>query len=219
VSVVELLWLVAPPLCWGCGDAVRGGGPICRRCRGQLRWLGHTPVEAGGVPAWAPLAYDGPARALVGGLKFRGAAGLADALAGPIVASAPEGWLAPAPGALWVPPVLVPVPLHPSRRRRRGFNQAERLAAAVARRTGLRVADCLERVGGRSTQVGRGRAERLRAVAGSVALRPGALAPPRPLLVDDVITTGATLSACASVLRAGGSEGVRAVAYARTPGR
>ena len=124
VSIAELLWLVAPPLCWGCADAVRGGGPICRRCRSELRWLDTTPVEAGGVRAWAPLAYDGPARALVGGLKYQRAAGLADSLAASIAAGAPAGWLQ-------APAELVPVPLHPTRRRRRGFNQAERLARAL----------------------------------------------------------------------------------------
>lgn len=211
MSLAELIWLVAPPLCWGCSDAVRGGGPICRRCRAELRWLDTAPVEVGGVPAWAPLAYDGPARALVGGLKFRGAAGLADSLAAPVAAGAPGGWLSP-------PAALVPVPQHPARRRRRGFNQAERLARALARRTGLRVADCLERSGSRTTQVGRGRVERLAGVAGRVWL--GRAAPPaRALLVDDVITTGATLSACAAALRSHGCGEVRAVAYARTLGR
>src|SRR5918999_5143795 len=72
VSLAELLWLVAPPLCWSCADAVRGGGPFCHRCRAELRWLDTTPVEAGGVPAWAPLAYDGPARSLVAALKYQG---------------------------------------------------------------------------------------------------------------------------------------------------
>jgi ComF family protein len=210
VSLAELLWLVAPPLCWGCADAVRGGGPFCRRCRSELRWLDTTPVEAGGVPAWAPLAYDGPARALVGGLKFQGAAGLADSLGASIAATAPAGWLTP-------PARLVPVPLHPARRRRRGFNQAERLARALSRRTGLRVVDCLVRAGSSTTQVGRGRAQRLAAVPGRFGL---AAAPPaRALLVDDVITTGATVSACAAVLRAHGCGEVRAVAYARTLGR
>ena len=160
MSIAELLWLVAPPLCWGCADAVRGGGPICRRCRAELRWLDTTPVEAGGVRAWAPLAYDGPARALVGGLKYQRAAGLADSLAASIAAGAPADWLE-------APAELVPVPLHPTRRRRRGFNQAERLARALAKRTGLRVTDCLVRSGSRTTQVGHGRAERLAGAAGA----------------------------------------------------
>ncbi|TML62684.1 MAG: ComF family protein [Actinobacteria bacterium] len=103
--------------------------------------------------------------------------------------------------------------------RRRGFNQAERLATALAARTGLVVSDCLERSGGAATQVGRDRAERLLAVRGSIGVRPGAAAPARAILVDDVVTTGGTLAACAETLRAEGSEEVSAIAYARTPGR
>ena len=210
MSIAELLWLVAPPLCWGCADAVRGGGPICRRCRAELRRLDTTPVEVGGVLAWAPLAYDGPARALVGGLKYKGAAGLADSLAAPIAAGAPAGWLK-SPGR------LVPVPLHPARRRRRGFNQAERLARALARRTGLGVNDCLRRSGSAAPQVGRGRAERLSGATARITL--AGPPPPRALLVDDVITTGATLAACAAALRSNGCGQVAGLAYARTLGR
>jgi predicted amidophosphoribosyltransferase len=114
---------------------------------------------------------------------------------------------------------LVPVPLHARRLRRRGFNQAERLAAAIAGRTGLHLVDCLARAGAARRQVGRDRAERLTGMHGTVAVRPGAMLPRRAILVDDVVTTGATLAACASALRAAGVRRVSAVAYARTPGR
>ena len=166
-----------------------------------------------GLEAWAPLSYDGAARALVRALKFRGAPGLAAPMAAQIVAGAPAGLLAPRAE-------LVPVPLHPARERRRGFNQAERLAAAIARRTGMPVSDCLRRVGPRrARQVGRGRAERLAGIAGSIELRSGAAPPVRAVLVDDVLTTGATLAACAEALRGAGSRRLAAVAYARTPAR
>jgi ComF family protein len=217
VSLAELVWLVAPPLCWGCGDAVRSGGPICGRCRAGLRWLEPRPVEAGGVPVWAPVAYDGAARALVAGLKFRGASGLADAMAAQVAAGAPAGWLEhPADRG---PPALVPVPLHPARQRRRGFNQAESLARAVAKRTGLPVARCLCRDGPRTPQVGRGRVERLSGVCGAIELRRGHESPARAIIVDDVITTGATVAACAAALRAAGGRELAAIAYARTPAR
>ena len=160
------------------------------------------------------MAYEGPARALVRALKFRGAAGLAAPLAAQIVAGAPAGVL-PRAGT-----ELVPVPLHPTRARRRGFNQAERLAAAVGSRTTMAVSDCLVRRGRPGArQLGRGRAERLAGIAGAIEVRRGATAPPRAVLVDDVLTTGATLAACAVALRGAGSREVTAVAYARTPGR
>jgi ComF family protein len=205
--------VVAPPFCWACGADATRAEPLCGRCRAELTWLGGEPLTIAGVEAWAPLAYEGPARALVRGLKFRGATGLALPLAAQMVANAPAGLLAG--GA-----ELVPVPLHPARARRRGFNQAERLAAAVARRTGMPVGDCLRRRGpAGARQVGRGRAERLAGIGGAVELRPDMRAPPVAVLVDDVITTGATLAACAAALRGGGASQVRALSYARTPGR
>jgi ComF family protein len=169
-------------------------------------------LPASGVPAFAAVAYEGPARELVRALKFRTALGVAPPMAAAIVAGAPEGLLAAGSA-------LVPVPLHPRRERRRGFNQAEALAEAVARRAGLPVARVLRRGGGSGSQVGRGRGDRARALQGSVAALQGVRAPPRALLVDDVITTGATLAECAAALLAAGCGEVIGVAYARTPGR
>jgi predicted amidophosphoribosyltransferase len=205
-SLLARAWsALVPPFCWECAGDARPGEPLCPGCRGALRWLGPDPVTVQGVPVWAPVAYEGPGRALVRGLKYRGAAGLAEPMAAAICAGAPrlEG-------------ALVPVPLHPLRRRRRGFNQAERIAAALARRAALEVADCLARDGpAGARQVGRDRAERL---AGP-SVRATGPAPVRALLVDDVCTTGATLAACAAELRAAGAEEVGAVVYARTIGR
>lgn len=206
-------FLLAPPFCWSCGSGAQPHEALCGSCKRRLRWLERQPVELAGVEVWAPLAYDGPARAIVGALKFRGAAGLTRSMSAPMVACAPSGLL---DGSA----ALVPVPLHPRRARARGFNQAERIAAALGRRTGMRVDDCLRRRGPAGAhQVGRGRAERLAGIAGAVELRPGARPPTRALLVDDVVTTGATLAACAAALRGGGTTEVAAVAYALTPGR
>jgi ComF family protein len=175
-----------------------------------LRWL-PDPTNVAGIPLWAAVAYEGPARGLVTALKFRGAAGAAQVMASQIAANTPRDALDAGD--------LVPVPLHPRRLRRRGFNQAERLAAAIAARTGLAVAPCLERRGPSATQVGRDRAERLLAPAGTVRPAPGADVPRRAILVDDVVTTGGTLAACVAALREAGARAVSAVAYARTPGR
>ena len=176
----------------------------------ELRWLAGA-VEVAGVRVFAPLAYEGPARAMVRALKFRGATLAAETMAAQIVAGAS--------GDVLDRGVLVPVPLHARRLRRRGFNQAERLAAALSRRTGLGVADCLRRTGSARTQVGRDRAGRLAGARGSVVVHPGTDAPRRAILVDDVVTTGATLAACARALRAAGAVDVGGVGYARTPGR
>ena len=210
-SLAARAWaLVVPPFCWDCGADARLGEPLCLSCRSALRWLGPEIGRVGGIEVWAPVAYEGPARALVRGLKYRGAVGLAEHMAAAVCAGAPAPVLQGA---------LVPVPLHPRRRRQRGYNQAERLAAAIARRTGLEVADCLARRGSAGArQVGRDRSERF-AGAGLAVEPKEAAGPGRAVLVDDVCTTGATLAACAGALRRGGCEEVTAVVYARTLGR
>ena len=190
-------------------------------CRHLLRRLPARPVQLAGVPAWAPVGYEGPARELVRALKFRGAVALVDAMAAQIAANAPSGLIGARPGPDPARPVLVPVPLHPRRMRARGFNQARLLAEALARRTGLATADCLERLGAEGTQVGRGRHERRAGPAGRVLMRSGQAteAPAHALLVDDVVTTGGTLAACAAALRSAGTGEVGALAFARTLGR
>jgi len=207
---------VAPPACFACGASAGRALPLCAPCREGLGWLSAEivmlgPGDGARVEAWAPLAYRGGAQALVRALKFRGALALAGGMAAQMVASAPPGLIAGS--------AVVPVPLHPTRRRRRGFNQAEALGRAVGERAGLEVSDCLRRRGPRGTQMGRDRDERLAALSGSMALRAGAQAPRRAVLVDDVLTTGATLLACAATLRVAGAERVCAITYARTPGR
>lgn len=212
---LRTLSLVAPPACVACGRHAGAAEPLCGRCRRGLPWLGGDPVRIDtSLPLWAPVAHEGPARALVAALKFRGAVDLAATMAAQIAASAPPEWLEAAGAA----PILVPVPLHPARRRRRGFNQAERIATALGARTGLGVADSLERTGPATRQVGRDSGER-RAIRGTVSVRPRGLVPRSALVVDDVATTGATLAACAAALREAGASEVAALAYARTPGR
>jgi len=202
--------LLAPPLCWSCNGPARRGEPLCHSCRGSLHRLAPEPVWLSFVRAWAPVAYSGAARDLVGALKFRGATGAADAMAAQIAANAPPGWF---DGV-----TLVPVPLHPSRLRSRGYNQAAAIAEALGWRTDAEVLDCLVRGGAAVTQVGRHRAERRARPVGAIRVH-GSQLPSRVVLVDDVVTTGATLAACRAALVAAGSLDVAAVAFARTLGR
>jgi predicted amidophosphoribosyltransferase len=109
---------------------------------------------------------------------------------------------------------LVPVPPAPRRFLRRGFDPAAEIATALAACTGLPLNDCLDRRNG-PRQVGRTRRERIGDPPRILIARP---VPSRAVLVDDVCTTGATLSACASALRAAGTEMVLAMTFARALG-
>jgi predicted amidophosphoribosyltransferase len=218
----ELLAALAPPACAACRAPLHAAhGVICSSCRAQLPWLSdprcprcalplpcgaHCPArDAAYAAAWSPLAHDGPARDLVAALKFGGALPLARLMAAQIAAGAPPGLLRDV--------ALVPVPLHPARRRRRGFEQAARIAAALARARDLPIAPCLRRDGPATRQLGASRATRL--AGGRLTIAVAGPVPPRALLVDDVHTTGATFEACARALRRAGCEHVAAVAYAR----
>ena len=112
--------------------------------------------------------------------------------------------------------LVVPVPLHPARQRERGFNQAELLAVQLRRVSGLTVRNVLQRTRYTATQTQFDRSERMENLRGAFRLRRGSnVRDLRMLLVDDVLTTGSTLSECASVLRQSGALSVHAVTVAR----
>lgn len=113
--------------------------------------------------------------------------------------------------------VVVPVPLHPSRLRERGFNQAELIARPLARRLGIPLrALLLVRTRPRPDKLRLSRKERWRVVRGAYAIREGSqVDKERVLLIDDVFTTGATLDACARALRHGGAARVAGLTVAR----
>jgi competence protein ComFC len=112
--------------------------------------------------------------------------------------------------------VIIPVPLHPAKQRERGFNQAGLLAASLAHRTKLPMDSALERIRYTSTQTAFDRAERLENLRNAFRLRRrGNVRDLRVLLVDDVLTTGSTLSECARVLKDAGALSVYAATAAR----
>jgi len=215
--------LIAPPACVACRrPPERPADPLCAACRAALPWLlgprcprcalpapcgARCPMAGSALAsAWAPVAFEGPARAVVHALKFRGALALADLMAAQMVATAPPGLLAEGV-------VLVPVPTPAARRRGRGFDHAARLARAVSGRSGRPAVECLRRTGSAPRQARARRAARL--APGRVRVEVRGPVPERIVLVDDVHTTGATLDACARKLRAAGAFQVTALAYAR----
>lgn len=211
--------MLLPRRCAGCG---RAGEEICRRCLRELRRLrGPRCARCGAPTAWpvercleckgrrlafaearAAVLYEGPARPIVLAWKEGGLRRLAGLAADVMVAELPP----PAVDA------VVFVPPDPDRGLRRGRHPAQELAEALARRWGLAVADVLERTSPGRRQRGMSLAERRRNVRGAYA---ATAAPSRACLVDDVYTTGATVGACATALRAAGAARVEVVTFAR----
>ena len=190
---------LTPPLCDVCGDPLPTWRTIsrplarCPRCRRIVRSVDR---------ARAIGEYEGALRAIVHALKYEGRRSLAR----PLAALMRERSADVIDGAQ----CLVPVPLHPSRRRRRGFNQANDLA----RHLGAPVRHALRRVHATPTQTSLPAAQRHRNVRDAFAVTRAArdLIGATVVLVDDVSTTGATLDACAQVLKVAGVAS-RAGAY------
>ncbi len=227
-----LLDVLLPPQCLGCRRLVDRPGQLCPDCWGRIRFIAPPFCACCGLPfgrdegagtlcpsciAEPPLfeharsvfVYDEHSRDLV--LSFKHA--------DRTERSVPYGrWLARAAIDLTADcDLVVPVPLHRWRLWRRRYNQSALLALAVARETGRPAAvDLLIRPRATPTQGGLGREARRRNVAGAIALRPGrTVTGLRILLIDDVFTTGATVTACARVLLRAGAARVDVLTLAR----
>ena len=216
--LARALDLLYPPRCPGCGVF---GEALCDACADGLtpahglgrchacgaRWIGESRCPA--CANWRTLdgvraAFDmeGVARRLVHDLKYRGvrvlAAPMAEAISPLLEALDPD--------------VIHPIPLHPRRRRSRGFNQAEALFDGL----GWPPAHGrLERVRATASQVGLSAGERRENVAGAFRYRGPGLKGATVAVLDDVVTSGATAAECARVLREHGAARVYALAYAR----
>ena len=158
----------------------------------------------------AAFAFDGPIRRALARLKYEGAWRLADPLSE--AASPAIRRLVELSGT--VP--LVPVPVHRERRRERGYNQAELIARALGSAVDVPVLDLLERVRPTTKQHRLDRAARLANLRDAFRVRAAVRSVPTALIVvDDIVTTTATLEACAAVLRSAGVRDVYGFALAR----
>lgn len=214
----RILDVFYPERCVNCG---RFGATLCDRCEVLLEpanGAGRCPNcsarwdETGNCPrcfGWqaldgvrASFEMVGAARKVVHGLKYRGVRSLAERMA--------EGMEALREATPF--DVAVPVPLHRSRERQRGFNQAELI---LERLEWPRPAGRLRRIRNTPHQVGKHQAERRSNVSGAFAYEGPSLAGLTVAIVDDVVTTGATVNECARVLRDYGARRVFGIAYAR----
>jgi predicted amidophosphoribosyltransferase len=206
MALPHLLAALVPPVCAACGRACRPDAVLCSRCSRRLAAMG--PLCGAGPPgldaAWSSAPHESVARDLVSALKFRRLLPVADLIADRIE------WLAP---STHLSGTIVPVPTSRLRTALRGFDPASEIARALAERTGLPLSRCLSRHGG-GRQVGKRRAAR---IGHPPIVQPKGAAPKSALLVDDVLTTGATLSSCAQALRQAGSVRVAAITFTRRP--
>jgi len=211
------------PVCAGCLSALQPllAEHFCAACRTPfqnrfpLDELGRCPLCRLGLrgydAAYSFGAYEGVLRELIHLFKYGRMRSLARPLGDYLASAIPldQGF-----------DVIVPVPLHWRRRLARGFNQAALLAGAVARRYAVPVAPAVKRRRSTGNQAGLSNAARRANVAGAFAVRrPQQVRGRRVLLVDDVLTTGATASACAGALKRAGAAYVAVLTLARTDRR
>lgn len=173
----------------------------CRLCRAGLR---------GFDAAYSFTAYEGRVRELIHLLKYSRMKPLAAPLGAMMMGALPRDRQVD---------LIVPMPLHWLRRWQRGFNQAELLAREISRRTGIRMARAVRRTRRTQAQAGLSNARRRDNVAGAFRASRRLVEGRRVLLVDDVMTTGATATACAFALKRAGARRVELLTLARADRR
>ncbi len=233
--------LLYPGFCRECDVPVSGPAPFCAPCAARIRWIRSACARCG-APAANPgpgecgecagrfLSFDraaaaadytGPWRTAVLRFKYLGDHGVRGLLGAALARVHAERFASIGP-----PLVIVPVPPHPWRKLARGRDPVEELAVELGARAGIQVRRVLRRARWIPSQTSLPRAQRLRNPAGAYRVRftyrprrgrPQGSVPPSVLLLDDVLTTGATASECARALKEAGARSVGVIAAARSP--
>lgn len=184
-----------PPRCYRCRKITKDFSS-CAKCRPKSR-LAHV---------WVVSEYEGISKMLISRLKFERAADAANEIAELIAARLPY---------LPAETVVTFVPTATSRRRQRGYDQSELIAKRLARLKGLKFSPLLLRIG-QSRQVGANRSERQRQLQGAFRVRSlSKVKDAHILVIDDIVTTGATLEAAAQVLKSSGARQINAATFAQ----
>lgn len=208
-----------PPLCVLCRERLsRKEKVVCSRCWARVeRWEGEVPRDGARLvkPVYTACIYQSqpgeedkePMRGIIHNLKYRNKKSLAKPLGKMMVEALDRSLL---------PEVIIPVPLHPARKRERGYNQSELLAREVGIHLNLPVMNqVLKRIKNTPSQTGLARDKRLENMRGAFRIKDAsAVREKKVLLVDDVTTTGATLEACGEALVLAGAKEIRAVVAA-----
>ena len=208
-----LLDLLYPPKCPFCGRVLeRGEESWCASCQENLPWTepGQDKQVEGCSSCLSPLWYRDGVRSGMHGYKFGGGRGHAELFGTLMAQCLHDRWEAPVDLITWAP-------LHPKRKKERGYDQAELLARRVGELSGLPVSGTLEKTRATAVQSQAGEDEaRAANVRGAYrVLRELDLTGRRVVLIDDVATSGATLSECAAALRRAGADSVVGLTFAR----
>jgi len=192
-----LLEPVRPPVCVMCGAPSETDGQICPLCRSRKRKFCNTSV----------FVYDDVIREVIHRFKYGGRPGYAQGFARLAVDALGNGFFTGVDA-------FIPVPMYSKKRRKRGYNQAEEITAALSAITGIpTIYGYLKRVKNTRPQAGLTPAERANNLHGAFTIgKPVTIK--TFLLIDDIYTTGETLDVCANLLRFGGAEQVRSLTLA-----
>ena len=202
-----ILRIIFPDRCAGCKKL---GELFCPNCRMQLQAypgrMRHIPPALDDV--YIGYVFGGPLRNAIHTMKYHRKRRMAEPLGNLLTEALDASGL--------IADALVPIPMHKARLAERGFNQAAALAGQLGMMCGLPLLDSVERIRATEQQAHLNSVQRATNVQGAFLWRSEVPAPARILIIDDVLTTGATMNACAEALRRAGAERVYGLALARS---
>jgi len=207
----RLVNFIFPPRCSGCGTLLPLSARelICIRCLSDIKAYELPTVEYGHCRLISSALYTGPAKNLIKEMKFRNTRSCAEILARVMS----DSFIKHSCG--FSPEIVIPVPLHKSRKNERGYNQSALIAKSVSKLLKIPFSNSLlRRVRNTPSQRGLNPGARIKNV--KAAFRVRGKIPANVLLIDDVATTGATVNECASTLKSSGAVRITALTFAKT---